>query len=235
MASAATRKRLPSRLASGLSLLIGLALMGAAIWRWEANGWGAMVWLGGFVLMGLIRAPYARATRANVITDDRKTLVERLLLGAMFLTMMLLPLVDLASGVFAFADYALPVEAAAAGAALQVPFLWLFWRSHADLGRNWSPSLEIREEHGLVTKGVYARMRHPMYAAIWLGAIAQSLLIHNWIAGFLVVPAFAAMYFIRVPQEEAMMRARFGEAYSAYAKHTLAVLPRLGSSAEAPS
>lgn len=27
---------------------------------------------------------------------------------------------------------------------LQLPFLWLFWRSHADLDRNWSPGLESR-------------------------------------------------------------------------------------------
>jgi protein-S-isoprenylcysteine O-methyltransferase Ste14 len=38
--------------------------------------------------------------------------------------------------------------------------VWLFWRSHADLGRNWSPSLELREGHELVTEGVYRYVRH---------------------------------------------------------------------------
>lgn len=63
-----------------------------------------------------------------------------------------------------------------------------------------------------MTNGVHARVRHPMYAAIWISALAQPLLIRNWIAGLLVVPAFAAMWFIRVPNEEAMMRMRFGVA-----------------------
>ena len=113
-----------------------------------------------------------------------------------------------------------------AGALLQVPCLWLFWRSHADLGRNWSPGLEVREDHSLITRGVYARIRHPMYAAIWISVLAQPLLIQNWIAGFLVAPAFAAMWFIRVPKEEAMMRLQFGKAWEAYCVRAGRLLPR---------
>jgi protein-S-isoprenylcysteine O-methyltransferase Ste14 len=46
--------------------------------------------------------------------------------------------------------------------------LWLFYRSHADLGTNWSITLEIREQHRLITQGVYRRIRHPMYSALGL-------------------------------------------------------------------
>ncbi len=49
-----------------------------------------------------------------------------------------------------------------------VAALWLFWRSHADLGRNWSQAFELRKGHELITHGVYRVVRHPMYAAIWL-------------------------------------------------------------------
>jgi protein-S-isoprenylcysteine O-methyltransferase Ste14 len=139
---------------------------------------------------------------------------------------MLLPLLQLATGVFAFADYRLPNAATILGAVAQLPFLWLFWRSHADLGRNWSPGLEVRDDHGLVTNGIYRRIRNPMYAAIWISSLAQPLLIHNWIAGFLVVPCFAAMWFIRVPNEEAMMRQRFGEEWDAYCRKAGRLWPR---------
>ncbi len=233
MAASAKPNPLTTRLISLLIVVIVLALVAVGLWRWQVNGWGSLVWLASFVATGLIRAPYARRTRNNEIADDRKDLSERLLLSGMFLTMMVLPLLHLATGVFDFAGYALPIWATIVGAVLQLPFLWLFWRSHADLGRNWSVSLEIHEEHSLVTEGVYARTRHPMYSAIWLAAIAQPLLIHNWIAGFLVIPAFAAMYFIRVPQEEAMMRARFGEAYDRYAARTGRVWPRFGDGRDA--
>ena len=56
----------------------------------------------------------------------------------------------------------------------------MFRRSHKDLGRNWSISLEIREEHKLVTRGVYSLIRHPMYTAFLLMAVGQAFLISNW-------------------------------------------------------
>jgi len=203
-------------------------LVAMAVWHWRANGWGALVWLAAFVAMAAIRMPFARRTRVNTVVLAQKDATETLLLAGMFLTMMVLPLLHLATGVFAVADYRLPLWATAAGAAVQLPFLWVFWRSHADLGRNWSPGLEVREDHTLITNGVYARVRHPMYAAIWLSALAQPLLIHNWIAGALVIPAFAAMWVIRVPNEEAMMRVRFGAAYDTYCAQTGRLWPRSG-------
>ena len=92
-----------------------------------------------------------------------------------------------------------------------------------------APGLEVRDEHELVTGGVYARIRHPMYAAIWISALTQPLLIHNWVAGFLVVPAFAAMWLIRVPNEEALMRQRFGDAWDAYCAQAGQLLPKRAS------
>jgi protein-S-isoprenylcysteine O-methyltransferase Ste14 len=211
-----------------VTLLLSLALAGLAVMRWRENGWGALVWLIAFVAMFLIRAPYGAGSRANRIVNAEKGTGEKLLLVSMFATMMVLPLLHLSTGLFAFADYKLDESASAAGTLLQIPFLFLFWRSHADLGRNWSPGLEVREKHELVTRGVYARIRHPMYAAIWLSALAQPLLLHNWIAGFLVLPAFAAMWFIRVPREEAMMREAFGAAYDDYCSNTGRLLPKAG-------
>ncbi len=131
---------------------------------------------------------------------------------------MVLPLLHLATGVFVFEDYRLPGWASAVGALVQLPFLWLFWRSHADLGCNWSAGLEVRQGHRLVTIAVYARIRHPMYAALWISVPAQPLLVHNWIAGALVVPAWVTFWFLRVPNEEAMMRQAFGAAYDEYCR-----------------
>ncbi|EAU68309.1 isoprenylcysteine carboxyl methyltransferase [Stigmatella aurantiaca DW4/3-1] len=65
-----------------------------------------------------------------------------------------------------------------------------------------------------------------MYASIWTSSLAQPVLIHNWIAGSLVIPAFAAMWFLRVPREEAMMRERFGATWDAYAQRAGRLLPK---------
>lgn len=212
-----------------MTMLVALALLILAVLRWRDNGWGALVWLAAFIAMSAIRTPHSMRNRANVVVEARKDGTEILLLAAMFGAMMVLPLIHLATGLFAFADYALPDWATAIGAIVQIPFLWLFWRSHADPGRNWSPGLEVHDAHELMTNGVYARIRHPMYAAIWISALAQPLLIHNWIAGFLIVPAFAAMWFIRVPNEEALMRQRFGHAWDAYCIRAGRLLPKRAS------
>lgn len=211
------------------TMLLGVGLLVLAALRWRDNGWGAFIWLLALIAMFVIRTPHSLRNRANVVVEARKDATEIGLLMAMFLTAMLLPLIHLATGLFAFADSTLPEWATWIGALAQIPFVWLFWHSHADLGRNWSPGLEVREDHALVTNGVYDRIRHPMYAAIWISALAQPLLIHNWIGGFLVVPAFAAMWFLRVPQEEAMMRVRFGAAWDAYGARAGRLLPKRSS------
>lgn len=206
--------------------LLSVALVAAVVWRWQTIGWAEMVWLAGFVAMCAIRTPYARRVRGNRIVQAHKDRGEHVVLAAMFTTMMILPLGHLATGLAGFADYALPAWASGVGATLQIPFLWLFWRAHADLGRNWSPSLEVREDHGLVSDGVYARVRHPMYTAIALSCLAQALLIPNAIAGALAIPAFALLWAVRVPREEAMLRRQFAGAYDAYAARTGALWPR---------
>lgn len=211
------------------AFVLTVVLLALCALRWRENGWGSLVWLAVFLAMFAIRAPHALRNHADVVTEARKGPAEMALLTGMFMAMIALPVIHLATGAFAFADYPLPEWAAWTGTAAQVPILWLFWRSHADLGRNWSPSLELREDHKLITRGIYRHIRHPMYAAIWISVLAQPLLIHNWLAGALVIPAFAAMWFIRVPNEEAMMQARFGSAWESYCLHAGRLLPRSGA------
>lgn len=189
-------------------------------------------WLAGFVVMCAIRIPHARRNTQNVITRNRHNAGEKLLLLGMWLASMALPFIAIATPFLDFAVYTIPASpgfetwAVWTGIALLIPYLWLFWRSHADLGRNWSPGLEVRAGHGLVTHGVYRSIRHPMYAAIWLGAFAQPLLIHNWLGGFAILPCFLAMCLIRIPREEAMMAKQFGAEWDEYCQHSGRLVPR---------
>ena len=93
------------------------------------------------------------------------------------------------------------------------------------LGRNWSVSLELREQHVLVTQGVYRHVRHPMYTAFWLWAVAQALLLPNWIAGFAGLVGFGILFFGRVAREEQLMLEKFGDEYSAYMLRTSRLVP----------
>ena len=117
----------------------------------------------------------------------------------------IVPAVYVLSGVPHFADYAFRPLQAWLGAAAFAASLWLFHRTHKDLGRNWSVTLEVRDRHALVTNGVYSRVRHPMYSAFWLWAVAQALLLPNWIAGPAGLVGFGTLFFLRVGREEALM------------------------------
>ncbi len=149
------------------------------------------------------------------------------MLGLLFLTMFLLPLVYSATSWLDFANYSLPVWAGWVGVILILLALFVFWRSHADLGLNWSPTLEIRTEHNLITNGIYGYIRHPMYASQWIWVFAQPLLLQNWIAGFLNLLVFIPFYFLQVRAEEKMMLDTFGDEYREYMNKTGAVFPNI--------
>ena len=88
-------------------------------------------------------------------------------------------------------------------------------------------TLELRKEHELIENGVYRSIHHPMYAAIWLFSLAQGLLLQNWLAGWSALAAFALMYFVRAPREEAMLVEHFGQEYLDYMRRTGRLFPRL--------
>jgi len=185
-----------------------------------------VLYLAGFGLGSVIRAVYTRPLRRRSITHDHRTRLDTALLSFASLGL-ILPLVYVLSPWLDFADYELPAWAGWTGAAVFAGALWLLWRSHVDLGRHWSPVLQIREEQALVTCGVYRRIRHPMYAAHWLWGVAQVLLLQNWIAGPAMLVAFLPLYLVRVPREEQMMLEHFGDQYRSHLERTGRIIPRL--------
>ena len=191
------------------------------------------LYFAGMVAESTIRRPYDRGSRKMAKSDQRVTVTERLLLANLFVPMLVLPGLYGFTSWLQFADYGLTPAAGAGVAGVGVVFLgaavWLFWRAHKDLGTNWSPSLEIGVQHTLVTHGVYARIRHPMYASQLLYCIAQALLVHNWIAGLAGFAAFLPLYLLRVPLEERMMLDHFGSRYQQYRQRTGGLLPRASS------
>ena len=183
-------------------------------------------WLGNaLVLVGIIgtaaiRAPHGRRSGKVTVVESRRSRSEVTLLALMWIAMMILPLVSMVTPLLSFADYPLHVVPWFLGTVCLVFGLWFLYRSHADLGTNWSISLELRDGHKLVTNGVYEYIRHPMYTAIFLIAVAQALLLPNWLAGPSCLVAFLLMFTFRLGPEEQMMRDRFGDEYVAYVGRT---------------
>ena len=176
------------------------------------------------IVMVIIRAPHGQRSRAIPVVRSRKGPLEIVLLTiawvAFFLT-----LIWIATPVFAFADYPLHPIPLVLGTLCLVIGLWLFHRSHADLGTNWSITLEVREKHQLVTHGVYRWVRHPMYLALLIYSAGQALVLPNWLVGPSYGVAVVLLFALRVGPEERMMLEEFGKDYQTYQATTKRLVP----------
>ncbi|CAE7040791.1 unnamed protein product [Symbiodinium sp. CCMP2456] len=209
-------------------LVLFFVVMLAIAWRAEVNGAGSLVWIMTWMAVTVIRRPFEKDQQANTITEKVQMSTEKALLCGVLFGMYFIPVIFLLTGFPRAADHDDPGPWSIAVASLvTVPALYLFWRSHVDLGRNWSPTTELRENHTLVTTGVYRQVRHPMYTALWMLTMVQPLLVHNWIAGFAPVVSFAILYFVRVGYEEEMMIQQFGDEYRDYCSKTGRLVPPL--------
>ena len=189
------------------------------------NAWFAKaVILTGIIVTLAIRTPHGRRSRRIKVVKSRKGPLEVVLLTLVSIAF-LIPLVWIASPWLRFADYPLRVVPFAAGTAFLAVGLWYFWRSHADLGTNWSVTLEVRENHHLVTTGIYERVRHPMYAALLLYAAGQVLLVPNWIAGPICLASIILIIALRLGPEEQIMVDEFGDKYKDYSARTKRLVP----------
>ena len=75
--------------------------------------------------------------------------------------------------------------------------------------------------------GVFKYIRHPMYTAHLVWAIAQIMILHNWIAGYSFLIVQVPFYLVRIKNEEEMMIEQFGVAYKAYMEKTDRLIPKL--------
>jgi protein-S-isoprenylcysteine O-methyltransferase Ste14 len=100
-------------------------------------------------------------------------------------------------------------------------------RRHAvrTLGKFFTGTVVIRDDHRLVRAGLYRHVRHPAYAGALLAHLGLGLSFSNWFTlAFSVVPySVAAAYRIRI--EERALREAFGEDYADYARRTKRLIP----------
>jgi len=185
----------------------------------------AIIWFAGLVGWYVIRHPFARRARKIKVKASFYDRQESFLLALASLGLFVIPAVYVLTGFPASLNRPFVPGVAWFGPMAQCAALWLFRRSHVDLGRNWSISLEVRDRHALVKDGVYRLIRHPMYSSFFLLGLAQIFLLPNWFAGGAGVVGAGILYAFRVKREEQMMLELFGEEYRAYMSDTKRLIP----------
>src|SRR3984885_6405717 len=186
-----------------------------------------IVWFAGLVAWYIIRYPFERRAKKVGVTKSLFGWRESGLLSLAFFGLWIVPAIYALTGFPPALDRPFIPAIAILGVVTLCGALLLFYRSHADLGKNWSISLQIRNEHRLVTTGIFRFIRHPMYSSFFLLAVAQLMLLPNWFAGVTGLIGVAMLYAFRIRQEERMMMERFGAEYREYVAHTARLIPWL--------
>jgi len=94
------------------------------------------------------------------------------------------------------------------------------------MGRSYSSFLVTREDHQLITRGMYGYVRNPIYlgvicATTGIGLFTTSLL------GLIVLWGVIPFFLRRIRLEEQMLLDEFGPEYEAYMERTKKLVPFL--------
>ena len=163
--------------------------------------------LGALVLLSLIRAFFAIRVRsagerimpdqAAIEREGRGMFASRVL--AFFFLISLLVIYGLNPPWVRALLFFLPGWLRWVGFGLGVASLALLTWTQAELGKQWSAQLQLRDEHVLVTSGPYSLVRHPMYTAVFGLGAALALVSASW-AFVLITLAAVAGLAARVPR-----------------------------------
>jgi protein-S-isoprenylcysteine O-methyltransferase Ste14 len=105
-----------------------------------------------------------------------------------------------------------------------VGILFRSWSVRA-LGKYFTATVQIQEQHQLIVKGPYHIVRHPSYLGAFLAIIAGGVILHSLLGLIVAVIAMLIAYFVRIRIEERELSKQFGAAYLTYQKETKMFIP----------
>ncbi len=97
-------------------------------------------------------------------------------------------------------------------------------RARVYLGRNWSATVTIKQDHELVRAGPYGVVRHPIYTGILAALLGTAIAIGEW-RGLLARLSIAIGFLFKIRAEERFMDEIFGERYARYRAEVPALIP----------
>jgi len=113
------------------------------------------------------------------------------------------------------------------GLCLYAAALLLRERAMSDLGRFFSPDIEIRQQHQVVREGLYRHMRHPLLACMGLEIIGVGCVLNAyWTLVVIGIGFYFPLIVIRKTIEEKALLKSLGEAYRSYQEEVWAFFPK---------
>ncbi|HOJ50836.1 MAG TPA: isoprenylcysteine carboxylmethyltransferase family protein [Spirochaetota bacterium] len=93
------------------------------------------------------------------------------------------------------------------------------------LDGEYSATLEFKENHRLVNRGIYKKIRHPIYLGFIILHIGVSLALSNYIATIIWIGGLTFLLILRVPTEENLLLYLFKNEFIEYKRKTGRFLP----------
>jgi protein-S-isoprenylcysteine O-methyltransferase Ste14 len=97
----------------------------------------------------------------------------------------------------------------------------------AVLGRFFSLTVRVAEDHRVVEKGPYRVVRHPSYTGVLITFIGLGLAVQSWGALLVLLGVFSLSFGYRMRVEEKALLSELGEDYASYMKRTKRLIPYL--------
>lgn len=85
--------------------------------------------------------------------------------------------------------------------------------------------MAIFDNHRLIDKGIYGRIRHPSYCGSLLSFLGLGLFFSSWLTLAVIFLPILSAFLYRVKIEERALREKFGQAYIDYAARTARFIP----------
>jgi protein-S-isoprenylcysteine O-methyltransferase Ste14 len=96
--------------------------------------------------------------------------------------------------------------------------------ARAVLGRNWSGTVTLKEDHELIVRGPYRLVRHPIYTGLLAMLIATAIQ-QGRIAGIIGLLLVFVSLWIKLIEEEEVMHKQFADQYTAYRQRVKRIIP----------
>lgn len=95
------------------------------------------------------------------------------------------------------------------------------------LGRNWSATATIKQDHELIRSGPYGWVRHPIYTGALIAAIGTAIALGE-ARDLLALPLIVVGFWLKLGSEERLLMSNFGDRYATYRREVRgAIIPYL--------